>query len=82
MCIIAQICDLEIADFVWTGGDAHIYTTHEEQVKLQLERTPVDLPTLKMPEFETLEDVLNSRVTDYVLDNYNPMKSIKAPMAV
>ena len=82
MCIIARICDLKIADFVWTCGDAHIYTTHEEQVKLQLERTPRSLPTLQLPKLTSLDDVLNSSVSDYVLRDYDPMEPIKAPMAV
>lgn len=80
--ILADICDLEVADFVWTGGDVHIYTTHVDQVRVQLERTPMDLPTLKMPNLNTLDDVLNSSVNDYVLMDYNPMPAIKAPMAV
>jgi thymidylate synthase len=82
MCIIATICDLEIADFVWSGGDCHIYTNHIEQVRLQFQREPRGLPTLEMPKFTTLEEVLNSSVKDYVLLNYDPMPSIKAPMAV
>ena len=81
-CIIARICDLKVADFVWTGGDVHIYSNHMEQVKLQLERTPRSLPTLQIPNFKTLEDVLNSGVSDYVLNDYEPMDNIKAPMAV
>lgn len=80
--MIATICDLKVADFVWTGGDAHIYSNHMDQVKLQLERTPRSLPTLQMPNFKTLEDVLNSSVSDYVLNDYDPMDNIKAPMAV
>ena len=82
MCIIARICDLKVADFVWTGGDVHIYSNHMEQVKLQLERTPRSLPTLQMPNFKTLDEVLDSGVSDYVLNDYEPMDNIKAPMAV
>lgn len=80
--IISQICDLKVADFVWVGGDCHIYSNHEDQVRLQLERTPRSLPTLEIPKFTTLEEVLNSSVSDYVLRDYNPMDTIKAPMAV
>ena len=80
--ILAQICDLKVADFVWTGGDVHIYSNHMEQVRQQIEREPRGLPTLEMPKFTTLEEVLNSSVKDYVLRDYNPMESIKAPMAV
>jgi len=80
--IFAKICDLEVADFVWTGGDVHIYRNHMSQVREQLTRTPKALPTLKMPNFTSLQDVLSASVDDFVLQNYNPMDSIKAPMAV
>jgi thymidylate synthase len=80
--MIAAICDLEVADFVWTGGDVHIYTTHTEQVRLQLDRTPLELPKLEMPDINSLDDVLKSGVKDYVLLGYTPMESIKAPMAI
>jgi len=80
--ILSKICKLKVGDFVWTGGDVHIYTNHIEQVKQQIQREERDLPKLVLPEFETLEDVLKSKVSDFVLENYNPMESIKAPMAV
>ena len=80
--MLAQICNLEVGDFVWTGGDCHIYKNHMEQVKQQLERTPKDKPHLLMPAFGTLEELLNTKTSDYKLINYDPMDSIKAPMAV
>lgn len=80
--MIARICDLEVADFVWTGGDVHIYSNHMDQVRLQLERTPRNLPSLEMPRLENLLDLINSRTSDYVLHDYDPMENIKAPMAV
>lgn len=80
--IFAKICDLEIADFVWTCGDAHIYNNHMDQVRQQIQREPRGLPTLEMPKFNSLDDVLKSSVSDFALQNYNPMESIKAPMAV
>lgn len=80
--IFANICDLEVADFVWTGGDVHIYKNHMSQVREQLTRTPMALPTLDMPNFSSLDEVLSSSVDDFVLRNYHPMESIKAPMAV
>ena len=80
--MLAQICKLEVGDFIWTGGDCHIYNNHFEQVKQQLERTPVKGPVLDMPKFENLSEVLQTRTSDYKLLNYNPMESIKAPMAV
>lgn len=80
--IFAQLLDLRVGDFVWTGGDCHIYQSHLDQVKLQLQRTPDTGPTLKMPEFETLDQVLECKPEDFVLENYNPQPSISAPMAV
>jgi thymidylate synthase len=80
--ILAQICCLEVGDFVHTIGDAHIYNNHMRQVTEQLTRTPGSHPILRMPEFATLEDLLRCRVSDFELSDYNPMPSIKAPMAV
>ena len=80
--IFAQLLDLRVGDFIWTGGDCHIYQSHLDQVKLQLQRTPDAGPTLKMPEFETLDQVLECKPEDFVLENYDPQPSISAPMAV
>ena len=80
--MLAQICDLKVGDFIHTIGDAHIYNNHMTQVKEQLERKPMDHPTLEMPQFTSLEELLNTKPSDYKLLNYTPMDSIKAPMAV
>ena len=80
--MIAQICDLEVGDFVHTIGDAHIYLNHMEQVKEQLTREPMEHPTLVMPQFNDLDELLQTVPSDYKLENYKPMKSIQAPMAV
>lgn len=81
--IIANICDLDVGTFVHTIGDAHIYQNHTDQVAEQLAREPMELPTLNISKnFESLGDVLKSSVDDYQLLDYNPMTSIKAPMAV
>lgn len=80
--MLAQICDLEVGDFVWTGGDCHIYKNHIEQVNEQIQREPQGLPKLVMPEFSDLSELLNTRTSQYELVGYNPMPSIKAPMAV
>ena len=80
--MLAQICKLELGDFVWTGGDCHIYQNHMDQVKQQLERKERELPTLEMPAFENLAELLKTKTSDYKLINYDPMDSIKAPMAV
>ena len=80
--MLAQICDLKVGRFVWTGGDCHIYNNHSEQVKEQLQRKPHDLPDLIMPEFINITELLATSPSDYKLINYTPMDSIKAPMAV
>lgn len=80
--MLAQICGLEVGDFVWSGGDCHIYMNHIDQVNEQLTREPDVLPKLVMPEFDSLGTLLATGTSDYELINYNPMPSIKAPMAV
>ena len=80
--MLAQICGLKVGEFVWTGGDCHIYQNHFEQVKQQLERTPMAGPELEMPEFTNIVELLETTTSDYKLVGYNPMDSIKAPMAV
>lgn len=80
--MLAQICGLQVGDFVWTGGDCHIYNNHLEQVKQQLDRQPQNLPQLSMPSFDNLEQLLDTKTSEYKLLEYNPMPSIKAPMAV
>lgn len=80
--MLAQICDLKVGKFVWTGGDCHIYNNHSKQVKEQLQRKPHDLPDLIMPEFTNITELLATSPSDYKLINYTPMDSIKAPMAV
>jgi thymidylate synthase len=80
--MLAQICNLEVGDFVHTSGDMHIYKNHIEMLKEQIKRTPQDLPTLKMPEFNSLDELLMTKPSDYILENYTPLESIKMSMAV
>ena len=77
----AQILGLEVGEFIWTGGDCHIYNNHKDQVREQLERKPRPGPTLKMPKFSNLDELLATKTSDYKLVDYNPMDSITAPMA-
>lgn len=78
--MIAQVCDLEPGDFIWTGGDTHLYSNHLEQVELQLTRDFKELPTLKInPE---VKDIFSFKYEDFELVNYNPHPGIKAPVAV
>ena len=76
--ILAAECDLEVGDFVWTGGDVHIYANHVDAVKEQLTRTPKDLPVLQFQK----KPINQYTVDDFVLENYEPMPAIKADMAV
>ncbi len=77
--IIARECGLKVGDFVWTGGDCHIYTNHVDAVKEQLSREERALPTL----FMTIDKKWDEYVLDdFVLEGYNPWGPIKADMAV
>ena len=76
--IIARECNLDVGDFVWTGGDVHIYNNHFNAVHEQLSRDERQLPTLK---FET-KKIADYIVDDFVLEGYDPHPSINAPMAV
>ena len=80
--ILASITGLKVGEFVWTGGDCHIYNNHISQVLQQMSRKPAKSPVLVMPEFASLEEVLNSSIEDYALVNYSPLPTIKAEMAV
>ena len=80
--MFAQLLNLKVGEFVWTGGDCHIYQNHMEQVKEQITRYPVAGPTLEIPAFKDLEELVNTKPSDYKLHNYNPMTSIKAEMAI
>ena len=80
--ILASITGLKVGEFVWTGGDCHIYNNHLPQVLQQMSRKPSKSPVLVIPEFASLEEVLNSSIEDYVLENYAPLPTIKAEMAV
>jgi len=77
--IIARECGLQVGDFVWTGGDCHIYNNHIDAVNEQLVREPKQLPTLT---FAADKKIAEYNVDDFVLDNYNPDSAISAPMAV
>jgi len=78
--MIAQVTGLEPGDFVHTLGDAHLYTNHVEQARLQLERTPRPLPTMRLnPDVKSIFDF---RFEDFELLNYDPYPAIKAPVAV
>lgn len=78
--MLAQVCDLEVGDFVHTLGDAHLYANHLEQADLQLTRTPYALPQLKLnPE---IKDIFGFSYADISVENYQHHPLIKAPVAV
>jgi thymidylate synthase len=78
--MMAQVCDLGLGDFIWTGGDTHLYSNHMEQVELQLTRTPRTLPTMKIN--PNVKDILDFQYEDFTLEGYDPYPGIKAPVAV
>ncbi|MEA5405509.1 thymidylate synthase [Arcicella sp. DC2W] len=78
--MIAQVCDLEVGDFIWTGGDTHIYSNHYEQVATQLAREPRELPTMKIN--PAVKSIFDFKFEDFTLENYHPYPGIKAPVAV
>lgn len=78
--MVAQVTGLALGEFIWTGGDTHIYNNHFEQVETQLTRTPKALPKMKLnPE---VKDIFSFKYEDFTLENYNPDPNIKAPIAV
>lgn len=78
--MVAQVCDLQVGEFVHTLGDAHIYSNHIDQVKLQLERSFRPLPTLKMN--TVVKSIFDFTIDDFEIQGYDPHPSIKAPIAV
>lgn len=80
--MFAQLLGLKVGEFIWTGGDCHIYLNHLDQVQEQISRQPKPGPTLEMPKFSTLDELIATRTSDYKLVGYDPMSSIKAPMAI
>ncbi|MBK9186233.1 MAG: thymidylate synthase [Moraxellaceae bacterium] len=78
--MIAQVCDLGLGDFVWTGGDCHLYSNHLEQTDLQLSREPLPLATMRLN--PDVKDIFAFKFEDFTLENYQSHAAIKAPVAV
>lgn len=78
--MIAQVCGLKLGDFVHTLGDAHIYTNHLEQVRLQLSRDERALPTMRIN--PDVKDIFSFKYEDFTLENYDPHPAIKGAVAV
>ena len=78
--MLAQQCELEVGDFIWTGGDCHIYSNHHAQVELQLAREPRPWPQLVIKRKPA--SILDYAFEDFELAGYDPHPLIKAPVAV
>ena len=78
--MVAQVCDLAVGDFIHTFGDAHLYSNHFEQAKLQLSRTPYPLPTMRIN--PAVKDIFAFRFDDFELLDYQAHPHIKAPVAI
>ena len=78
--MVAQVCGLNPGDFVWTGGDCHLYLNHLDQANKQLSRAPRGLPKMRInPE---VKDIFGFKYEDFTLEGYNPHPHIKAEVAV
>ena len=78
--MLAQVCHLEVGEFIHTLGDAHLYTNHTEQAHVQLSRSPKALPVMRLnPE---IKDIFSFQYEDFTLQGYDPYPGIKAPVAV
>ena len=78
--MVAQQCELEVGDLIWTGGDCHLYANHLDQARLQLSREPYPLPTLVM--HRRPDTLFDYRFEDFAWENYQCHPTIKAPIAV
>ncbi len=78
--MVAQQCDLDVGDFIWTGGDCHIYSNHRAQVDLQLTREPRPYPQLTIKRKPA--DLFSYAFEDFEVTGYDPHPAIKAPVAV
>ena len=78
--MLAQQCDLDVGDFVWTGGDCHIYSNHFEQVRTQLSREPFPYPTLHIR--RKPDSLFDYQLEDFEVQDYQHHAAIKAPVAV
>jgi thymidylate synthase len=78
--MIAQVCDLDLGEFVWTSGDTHLYLNHLEQVETQLSREARPLPQMRLN--PAIKSIFDFRYEDFTLENYSSHPAIKAPVAV
>ena len=79
MCMVAEQCNLTVGEFIWSGGDCHIYNNHFDQVRKQLLRLPRELPQLKIRRKPA--SLFSYNFADFEIINYNPHPAIRAPVA-
>ena len=79
-CMIAQVCGLDPGEFIWTGGDCHLYLNHMEQAKIQIQREPLELPTLQLePSIMSIDEFRYEHIT---IEGYDHHPHISAPISV
>ncbi len=78
--MVAQVCNLEPGEFIWTGGDVHLYLNHMKQVRTQLDREPRPLPTMSLN--LAMRNIFDFKFEDFALEGYDPHPAIDAPIAV
>ncbi len=78
--MLAQQCNLDVGEFIWTGGDCHIYSNHIEQVNLCLQRKPLALPKLIL--LRKPDSIFDYQLADFELLGYNSHSAIKADVAI
>ncbi|KFF03781.1 thymidylate synthase [Chryseobacterium luteum] len=78
--MVAQVCDLEVGEYIHSFGDVHIYNNHFEQVNKQLSRETRPLPVMKLN--PDVKDIFSFNFEDFTLENYDPHPGIKAPVAI
>jgi thymidylate synthase len=78
--MVAQVCDLEVGEFIHTFGDAHLYNNHQAQVKEQLSREPRSLPIMKLN--KSVKDIFAFQYEDFTLEGYDPHPAIKGQVSV
>ena len=78
--MVAQQCDLEVGEFIWTGGDCHLYSNHMAQVREQLSRTPYPMPRVRL--LRRPPTLFDYELQDIAIEGYQHHAPIKAPVAV
>ena len=78
--MIAHVVGLDVGEFIWTGGDCHLYANHIDQAKLQISREPLPLPELEI--LSNPESIFDFKYEDFKFNNYESHEAIKAPVAV